>query len=112
MSSNVLATTGGLFQDPSVSTASSVLPRFQPGFRAEKKVWAVTGVKEVVVGHFTPVLFPGGLIVLELIDDLNVLGSSAVTRTLSVDTLEHRSHEHRDTCVATHDYQAWRFSME
>jgi len=53
------ATTGGLFQDPSVSTASSVLPRFQPGLRAAKKEGAEREVKEVVGGHVElVVLFP------------------------------------------------------
>lgn len=39
------ATTGGLFQLPSVGMASSVFPKFHPGFKASKRAWAVIGVK-------------------------------------------------------------------
>jgi hypothetical protein len=46
-----------LFQLPSVSTASSVLPRFQPGFNFSKKVPAEIDENFAVAGHFTPVLF-------------------------------------------------------
>jgi hypothetical protein len=38
--SNVDATTGALFQDPSSGTASRVFPKFQPGCRAETKLEA------------------------------------------------------------------------
>jgi hypothetical protein len=51
-SSNVVATTGGLFQEPSVSTASRVLPRFQPGLMFAKNADAEIGVK--VPGHVAP----------------------------------------------------------
>lgn len=46
------ATTGGLFQLPSVGTASSVFPKFQPGFSCAKAADAVIGVKVPV--HFAP----------------------------------------------------------
>ena len=39
------ATTGGLFHDPSSGIASSVLPKFHPGFRAANAAEAVIGVK-------------------------------------------------------------------
>jgi hypothetical protein len=58
MSSKVEPTTGGLFQDPSVSVASRVLPRFHPGLIASKNLPAETGEKDEVEGHFIPVLFP------------------------------------------------------
>jgi hypothetical protein len=45
---NVAGTTGGLFQDPSFGVASSVLPRFHPGFRPANAAEAVTGVKAAV----------------------------------------------------------------
>ena len=45
ISAKVAGTTGGLFHEPSVGTASSVLPRFHPGFRAAKAADAVIGVK-------------------------------------------------------------------
>jgi hypothetical protein len=56
-SSKVLPTTGGLFQLPSVSTASSVLPTFQPGFNFSKKAPAEMAENFEVEGHFTPVPF-------------------------------------------------------
>lgn len=48
-SSNVLSTTGGLFHDPSLGIASSVLPRFHPGLMALTKSAAETSAK--VPGH-------------------------------------------------------------
>jgi hypothetical protein len=45
MLENTEGTTGGLFHDPSSGVASSVFPRFQPGFRALNAADAVTGVK-------------------------------------------------------------------
>jgi len=56
-SSKVAPTTGGLFQLPSVSTASSVLPTFQPGFMREKNVPAEMEVNLEVEGQVMPVLF-------------------------------------------------------
>jgi hypothetical protein len=58
MSSNVLSTTGGLFQLPSVGIASSVLPTFQPGLRAARKAEAVIDVKDELEGQVTPVALP------------------------------------------------------
>lgn len=43
--SNVDATTGTLFQDPSPGTASRVFPKFQPGCRAETKLEAEIALK-------------------------------------------------------------------
>lgn len=60
-SSNVLPTTGGLFQLPSVSTASSVLPTFHPGFSFAKKVPAEIDANFELEGHFTPVPFVAAL---------------------------------------------------
>ena len=51
-SSKVAATTGGLFQSPSVCVASRVFPRFHPGFKAATKADAEIGVK-VPVHVFT-----------------------------------------------------------
>lgn len=48
MSANVEATTGGLFHEPSVGIASSVFPKFHPGFSAANAADAVIGVKGVV----------------------------------------------------------------
>lgn len=45
---NVVAWTGGLFQDPSSGVASSVFPKFQPGFKAANAADAVTGVNTAV----------------------------------------------------------------
>jgi hypothetical protein len=56
-SSNVLPTTGGLFQDPSVSIASRVLPKFQPGLIAVKNSWAVIALNGAEEGQVTPVPF-------------------------------------------------------
>jgi hypothetical protein len=51
-----------LFHDPSVSVASSVFPRFQPGLMASKNLPAEMGAKVDFEGHLTlvllPVLFP------------------------------------------------------
>jgi hypothetical protein len=58
MSSNVAATTGGLFQLPSVSIASSVLPTFHPGLMLAKNFAAVMVAKDELEGHVTPVLLP------------------------------------------------------
>jgi hypothetical protein len=41
--SNVEMHTGGLFHDPSVSTASNVFPRFHPGFSFATKLDAEIG---------------------------------------------------------------------
>lgn len=57
-SSKVEGTTGGLFHEPSVSTASSVLPRFQPGLSSSKNLLAEIGAKDDVGGQMTPVLLP------------------------------------------------------
>jgi hypothetical protein len=59
-SSKVAPTTGGLFQLPSVSTASSVLPRFHPGLILSKKLPAEMAVNFEVLGHVTPVPFVAG----------------------------------------------------
>lgn len=53
-SSKVEPTTGGLFQSPSSSTASSVLPRFHPGFKAATKDEAEIDLKIPV--HVTPLV--------------------------------------------------------
>jgi hypothetical protein len=44
ISAKVEATTGGLFHDPSVGVASSVFPKFHPGFRPANATEAVIGV--------------------------------------------------------------------
>ena len=67
MSSKVAATTGGLFHEPSVSIASSVLPRFQPGFKAAKKFEAEMALNAGVAGHFTVVPFPASSCQLDVL---------------------------------------------
>jgi len=47
-SSNVDATTGALFQEPSFGTASRVFPKFHPGLIAATYVLAETGLKVAV----------------------------------------------------------------
>jgi len=54
MSENVEAWTGGLFQDPSSGVASSVFPKFHPGFNAANAAEAEIGVKAAV--HDAPVV--------------------------------------------------------
>ena len=48
MTARVEASTGALFHDPSLGTASRVLPKFHPGFNAANAADAVTGVKAAV----------------------------------------------------------------
>lgn len=55
--SKVEGTTGALFQSPSFWTASSVLPRFQPGFKEAMYAEALTGVNVPV--HLTLPLVVG-----------------------------------------------------
>lgn len=45
MSSKFWPLASGFPHDVSVGMASKVFPKFQPGFKAEKKDWAVTEVK-------------------------------------------------------------------
>jgi hypothetical protein len=47
-SSNVAATTGALFQDPSSGTASKVFPKFHPGLMAATYALAEMDLKVVV----------------------------------------------------------------
>ncbi len=48
ISTSVASVTGGLFQDPSSGTASSVFPRLQPGFNPANAADAVIGVNVAV----------------------------------------------------------------
>jgi hypothetical protein len=103
-SSKVLPTTGGLFHDPSVSTASRVLPRFQPGLILSKNDPADIGLKDVVEGHFTavpfPVLLPG---FVQHWSQYMIIELKRETHTLSNGTLEERHSKHCSLCEATHD---------
>ena len=64
-SSNVDATTGALFQEPSSGTASRVFPRFQPGFSLAMKSAAEIDSKKPV--HVGPVVDEGDVVDVEVV---------------------------------------------
>ena len=74
-SSNVVATTGGLLQSPSVCVASSVFPRFHPGFKAATKADAEMGVKVLV--HVFP-LDTEAVEELDMMDELVLTEDTAL----------------------------------
>lgn len=87
ISEKVDATTGALFQLPSVGIASSVFPKFHPGLRAAKAAEALIGVKVPLQAAAAVPVATTLLLVLEAFTE-EVLVASVVCVEVADDAIE------------------------